>query len=181
MTMWSCIVKLMVPAASKQTWLPRFASSTSTRPTARSSSPVSPTPPRTSPSARLAPTRRTCPSTISSASRASAELHSFRSKRTQPGKGGLFERMFHYFNYRRDEFLQHYHKRSNVESTFSMVKAKFGHAVRSKSDTAMVNEVLCKFLVHNLCVLNQEQCELRIETEFWQADEPGMLALAGKV
>jgi hypothetical protein len=44
----------------------------------------------------------------------------------------------------------------------------------------MRNEVLCKFLVHNLCVLNQEQCELGIETEFWRADERGMLALAGK-
>ncbi len=95
-------------------------------------------------------------------------------------KGGLFEKMYHYFQYRQEEFLQHYHKRSNVESTFSMVKRKFGDAVRSKSDTAMVNEVLCKFLCHNLCVLNQEQCELGIETEFWQAGEPGQLALAGK-
>lgn len=95
-------------------------------------------------------------------------------------KGGLFEKMFHYFNYRRDEFLAHYHKRSNVETTFSMVKAKFGDAVRSKTDTAMVNEVLCKFLCHNLCVLNQEQCELGIEAEFWQADNPGLPALVGK-
>ncbi len=60
-----------------------------------------------------------------------------------------------------------------------MVKAKFGDAVRSMTDAPMVNEVLCKFLCHNLCVLNQEQCELGIETEFWQADEPGMLTLAG--
>ncbi len=49
--------------------------------------------------------------------------------------------------------LNLYHKRSNVESTFSMMKRKFGDAVRSKSDTAMVNEVLCKVLAHNLCVL----------------------------
>src|SRR5262249_27614115 len=94
-------------------------------------------------------------------------------------KGGLFERMFHSFNYKRDEFMQHYHKRSNVESTFSMVKRKFGDAVRSKSDTAMVNEVLCKFLCHNLCVLNQEQCELGIEAEFWRADSSAP-ALVGK-
>ena len=31
----------------------------------------------------------------------------------------LWDRMFHYFQMRRQEFLQHYHKRSNVESTFS--------------------------------------------------------------
>ena len=54
--------------------------------------------------------------------------------------------MFHYFQYRRDEFLAHYHKRSNVESVFSMIKAKFRDHVRSKTDVAMVNEVLCKII-----------------------------------
>ncbi len=47
-----------------------------------------------------------------------------------------------------------------------MMKRKFGDALRSKSDTAMVNEVLCKVLPHNLCVLNQEECELGIEAVF---------------
>jgi hypothetical protein len=32
----------------------------------------------------------------------------------------LWERMFHYFQFRRDEFLAHYHQRSNVESAFSI-------------------------------------------------------------
>ena len=81
-------------------------------------------------------------------------------------KGGLFQKMFHYFQYKQEEYMNHYHKRSNVESTFSMMKRKFGDAVRSKSDTAMVNEVLCKVLAHNLCVLNQEECELGIEAMF---------------
>jgi transposase len=35
--------------------------------------------------------------------------------------GGLWEKMFHYFAFNRQEFLGHYHKRSNVESTFSMI------------------------------------------------------------
>ena len=64
-------------------------------------------------------------------------------------------RMYHYFAYRREEFLAHYHKRSNVESAFAMIKAKFGSAVRSKSRTGQVNEVLAKVLLHNLCVLIQ--------------------------
>jgi transposase len=89
-------------------------------------------------------------------------------KNATGGAGGLFEKMFHYFQYRKDEFMQHYHKRSNVESTFSAVKRKFGDSVRSKTETAMTNEVLCKFLCHNLCVLNQEQHELGIEVEFWK-------------
>jgi hypothetical protein len=32
----------------------------------------------------------------------------------------------------------------------------------------MVNEVLCKVLVHNLVVLIHEQHELGIEPEFWK-------------
>jgi transposase len=83
------------------------------------------------------------------------------------GIGGMFEKMFHYFQYRREEFLTHYHKRSNVESTFSAIKRKFGDSVRSKTDTAMTNEVLCKVLCHNICCVIQEQCELGIEPVFW--------------
>jgi transposase len=85
--------------------------------------------------------------------------------------GGLYEKMFHYFQFRREEFLQHYHKRSNIESTFSAIKRRFGDAVRSKTDVAMVNETLCKILAHNVCVLIQEQSELGIEPVFWK-DEP---------
>lgn len=86
---------------------------------------------------------------------------------TTGGLGGLFEKMFLYFQCRQADFLAHYHKRSNVESTFSAVKRKFGDSVRSKTDTAMVNEVLCKLLCHNLCCLIQEQCILGIEPVFW--------------
>jgi len=79
------------------------------------------------------------------------------------GVGGLFEKAFHYFKLHREEFLKHYHRRSNVESTFSMVKAKFRDHIRSKTDTAMVNEVLCKFLAHNLCCLVSAMYELGID------------------
>jgi transposase len=89
---------------------------------------------------------------------------------TTGGVGGLFEKMFHYFLYRRDEFLGHYHKRSNVESTFSAVKRKFGDAVRSRNPVAMVNEVLCKFLLNNLCAVILAQIELGIDAAFWADD-----------
>ena len=49
-----------------------------------------------------------------------------------------------------------------------MMKAKFGDAVRSKTDTAMTNEALCKVLCHNLCVLIQSMYELGIEATFWE-------------
>jgi hypothetical protein len=61
---------------------------------------------------------------------------------------------------RQDEFLAHYHQRSNVESNFSAIKRKFGGAVRSKRFTAQVNEILCKVLCHNLSMLVHAMHEL---------------------
>lgn len=75
--------------------------------------------------------------------------------------------MFNYYQFHREDFLAHYHKRSNVESTFSMIKAKFRDHVRSRTEVAMKNEVLCKVLCHNICCLIQSQCELGIEPVFW--------------
>jgi transposase len=79
----------------------------------------------------------------------------------------LWEKMYFYYQYRREEFLTHYHQRSNMESTFAMVKAKFRDDVRSKTEVAMHNEVLCKFLCHNVCVVHQSHIELGIEPVFW--------------
>ena len=53
------------------------------------------------------------------------------------------------------------------------MKRKFGDAVMSKTDTAMVNEVLCKFLAHNLTCLIQEQTTLGIEPIFWKKEDAG--------
>ena len=80
---------------------------------------------------------------------------------------GAWRKMYHYFQFKREDFLAHYHKRSNVESTFSMMKRKFGDSIRGKTDTAMVNEVLCKVLCHNLVVLIHEMYELGIDPVFW--------------
>jgi len=85
----------------------------------------------------------------------------------------LYQQMFHYFMYKREEYLQRYHKRSNVESTFSMLKRKFGPDLRSKTPTAMVNEALCKVLCHNLVVLIHEMHELGIEPVFWRQSQIG--------
>lgn len=89
-------------------------------------------------------------------------------KNTKPtGKVDIWHRMFHYYQMNREDFYQHYHKRSNVESTFSMIKAKFGGYLRSKTFTAQANEALCKILCHNLCCLIQSAYELGTEATFW--------------
>jgi transposase len=95
----------------------------------------------------------------------------FKSIHTGRG-GGLWSKMYHLYQFNRVEFLSHYHKRSNVESTFSMIKAKFRDHVRSKTDVAMVNEVLCKIICHNICCLIQESHELGIDTTFWAENSP---------
>jgi transposase len=77
--------------------------------------------------------------------------------------GGLFGKMFHYFNYRAEEFMLHYHQRSNVESTVMMIKSKFGDSLRSKSEVAQKNETLCKVLCHNICCLISAMYELGVQ------------------
>lgn len=79
----------------------------------------------------------------------------------------LWEKMFHYFLFKREEYLEHFHKRSNVESTFSMVKRKFGDSLRSKTDVSLFNEALAKAICHNLVVVIHEMYELGIEPMFW--------------
>jgi len=93
----------------------------------------------------------------------------FKSIHTGAG-GGLWEKMYHFFNFKRGEFLVHYHKRSNVESAINMIKAKFRDHVRSKTDVAMKNEVLCKVLCHNICCLIQAMYELGISPTFSTLD-----------
>ncbi|HEX8176634.1 MAG TPA: transposase [Pyrinomonadaceae bacterium] len=74
--------------------------------------------------------------------------------------------MYHYYMMNQEWFMQHYHRRSNVETTFSMIKRKFGERLRSKTHTAQVNEVLCKVLCHNLCCVVQSMYELGVEPDF---------------
>jgi transposase len=74
--------------------------------------------------------------------------------------------MYHLFMHRREDFMEHYHKRSNIETAYSMIKGKFGSALRSKCDTGQINEALCKVLAHNICVLVQATHELGIEPTF---------------
>ncbi|HEV2912864.1 MAG TPA: transposase [Pyrinomonadaceae bacterium] len=93
----------------------------------------------------------------------------FRNNANATGKqqSAVWKRMFHLYQYNQDEFMRHYHKRSNVETTFSMIKSKFGERLKSKTITAQTNELLCKVLAHNLCCIIQSIYELGIEPTFW--------------
>jgi transposase len=62
--------------------------------------------------------------------------------------------------------MEHYHKRSNVETTFSSIKKKLGETLKSKNKTAQINELLCKIIAYNITVLIQETTELGITAKF---------------
>jgi len=86
----------------------------------------------------------------------------------KPHHTAIWNRMFHFYSYNQTRFMRCYHKRSNVETTFHMIKSKFGDSLRSKTKTAQINEALCKVLAHNLCCLIQSMYELGIEPTFWE-------------
>jgi transposase len=85
---------------------------------------------------------------------------------SRDGGSPAWRRMWAVFLYRQEDFLAHYHKRSNVESTFSAIKRKFGGAVRSKRFTAQKNEILAKALCHNLSMLVHAMFELGVSPSF---------------
>lgn len=79
----------------------------------------------------------------------------------------LWKSMYHYFSYNTERFMKQYHKRSNVETTFHMIKSKFGDSLRSKTERAQINEALCKVLCHNICCLIQSMFELGLKPKFY--------------
>lgn len=91
---------------------------------------------------------------------------SFRAKSRGDSKCETWNRIFHLYSLHREEYMTHYHKRSNVESTFSMIKSRFGERLRSRTQAAQINELLYKVLCHNLCVLVQSIYELGVEVTF---------------
>jgi transposase len=93
----------------------------------------------------------------------------FKSTSASVGKNLLWKQMYHYFSYNQEKFMQSYHKRSNVETTFHMIKAKFGDSLRSKTRRAQINEALCKVFAHNICCLISAMHELNLKPKFFQA------------
>ena len=73
--------------------------------------------------------------------------------KARAGGSSAWVKAFYHFQNNKEDFLKHYHKRSNVETTFMAIKRKFGETLKSKNTTAQVNELLCKILAYNITVL----------------------------
>lgn len=65
----------------------------------------------------------------------------------------VWYKLFHLCALNGADWQKAVNQQNQAESAFSMIKRKFGEKVFSKADTAQVNEVLCKMLCHNLCVV----------------------------
>ena len=77
---------------------------------------------------------------------------------------------YHYMQLHKEEFMEHYHKRSNAESTFGAIKKKFGESVKSKNRVAQENELLCKIIAYNITVLIHEMIRLNGTSELLSFD-----------
>ncbi len=84
----------------------------------------------------------------------------------KPRGSPIWKDMYYYFTYHREAFLEQYHARSDVETAFFMIKSKFSDYVRSKTDTACINEIYLKLICHDICCLIQETFELGIQANF---------------
>lgn len=80
-----------------------------------------------------------------------------------PSIWGLMHRHFKNNN---QEYMDCYHKRSNVETVFSMVKVRLGEFLKCKNHDAQKCELLMKFICHNICCLIQEIFERNVDVDF---------------
>ena len=91
----------------------------------------------------------------------------FKKNATDLARGSpLWHKMYHNFQLHREEFDEHYHKRSNIEATNAAIKRKFGETLKSKNKVAQVNELLAKVVAYNITVIIHEVFENGINPGF---------------
>lgn len=86
----------------------------------------------------------------------------FRSNAHDDRSSPLWSKLYHLYHFRIDEFLPYYHRRSNAESTFSMLKRVFTDTLRSKGMDAQTNELLLLVIAHNIRTLVHSIFELGV-------------------
>ena len=61
--------------------------------------------------------------------------------------------MFHFYFYNQERFMDSYRKRSNVETTLSMIKARFGEPLEKQNPNGSTQRSSLQVLAHNRCCL----------------------------
>ena len=90
------------------------------------------------------------------------------SRETKKEGNELWNKLYHFYALNQEKFLERYHQRSNVESTFSMIKSKFSGSLRAKNKTSQTNEALAKILCHNIVCLIQSMHEFGVNPDYWK-------------
>lgn len=92
-------------------------------------------------------------------------------KETRQDAPEIWNEMFLVFRDKKEEFMKRYHKRSNVETTFGMIKTRLGEFLKCKDFDSQRSELMMKFVCHNICCLIQEMYENNIRIDFINANK----------
>ena len=91
----------------------------------------------------------------------------FKTSSTPAARGsGEWTKMYYYALENPEEFKKHYHKRSNVETVFHMMKATGQETIRSRKFRTQSNELYCKVICHNIRMLIMLNATQGLEPEF---------------
>ncbi|KKM23572.1 hypothetical protein LCGC14_1613850 [marine sediment metagenome] len=82
------------------------------------------------------------------------------------GSGTAWQNMIRLWKKHQMLFASHYHRRSNVESTFGMLKRKWGDFCRCKLPMTQENEILARIICHNAAVLSEAMLSNDLELKF---------------
>ncbi len=82
------------------------------------------------------------------------------------GTGTAWHTMINLWKKHQMLFASHYHRRSNVESTFGALKRKYGDFCRCKLPVTQENEILARIICHNSAVLSEAMLSNDLEPKF---------------
>jgi transposase len=91
----------------------------------------------------------------------------FKSNATGKAKGSLiWSKMYKQFINNREQYMNRYHERSNIETANHMIKTRFGDSLKTKNFEGNVVEIKAKIICHNLCCLIAQIYENDIHIDF---------------
>lgn len=91
----------------------------------------------------------------------------FRENTTAKMKGSIiWQQMYHEFHQNRQDFLDNYHQRSNVETVFHMIKQHFTDRLTTKTAEVRDVEAKIRFCCHNIYQIIHKIREENIDIDF---------------
>jgi len=82
------------------------------------------------------------------------------------GTISAWSRMLKLWKNHQMQFAEHYHRRSNVESTFGALKRKYGDFCRCKKESSQETEILAKIVCFNAAVLAEALLSYDLKCDF---------------